>query len=506
MAKSRKSIKLPQLFLISIALGAVLMLVFQLASTDTTSPNAVPKISDPRFVEAASESSIESLQALLDDGIDVNSAYGDGTRALHWAVHWDDQAMAQLLIGAGADVNARNELGVAPLWLAAENGSASMTQQLLDADANANLSLPSGETILMMASRTGNPAVINLLLQHSASVNATENSQHQTALMWAVVQQHPEAVEALVVKGADINLRTDTWIEVAQPAGARPAIRDAVYEIVQGGYTAFLFAAQQGNVEIASLLLSAGADVNEKAPDGTSALLIAAHSGNSELAQFLLEEGADPNLMEAGYSALHITIPHKDLALVESLLAHGANVNEVVISPTPARRSSRDFAIREQIVGTTPFWIAAQYRQTEILQALVAAGADLSFTTDSQDTSLMLAIDGRTAFFQEETRGITDSGAAERDALKLVEYSLSIGVDVNAANGNGDTGLHKASSRGYNNIVKYLVANGADIHTANKRGMTALDYAMRLRVRGIGRSASSNASTEKLLRDLGATD
>lgn len=505
MAARRQTIKSPQLFLLAAAVGAIVMLIFQLATTETTATD-IPGPSDPRLVEAASESDIDMLQTLLEQGIDVDSAYGDGARALHWAVHWDDSAMASRLIEAGADINVVNDLGVTPLWLAAENGSEAMTRRLLDAGAETNVVLPSGETQLMMAARSGNPSVVYLLLDHGANVNAVEHSQHQTALMWAVAQQNPAAVAALLERGADINARSSTWLEIAQPAGARPAQRDALYEIVQGGYTAFLFAAQQGNVEVANLLLQAGVDVNDKAPNGTTALVVAAHSGNSELAQFLLDWGADPNRKDAGYSALHVAIPHQDLALVDALIAHGANVNEVVISPTPARRASRDYAIREQLVGTTPFWIAAQYRQTEILKSLIAAGADTGFTTDNLDTALMLAVDGRPSFFVEASRGIVDPADGERKALELIEYTLALGVNINAQNRSGDTGLHRAASRGYDRIVQYLVANGADIETVNNRGLTPLDMAKRLRGRGIGQSATSNVSTEDLLRSLGATD
>lgn len=256
---------------------------------------------------------------------------------------------------------------------------------------------------------------------------------------------------------------------------------------------------------MADLLLQAGADVDERAPNGTTALVVAVLSGNGDLAQFLLERGANPNQMDAGYSALHVAIPHQDLALVDALIENGADVNEVVISPSPARRASRDFAIREQLVGTTPFWIATQYRQAAILKSLIAAGADSSFTTDNLDTALMLAIDGRPAFYEEEKRGIADPQEGQRKALELIAYTLELGIDINARNRNGDTGLHKAASRGYNMIVQYLADNGADLDVVNNRGMTPLDYAMRLRRRAIGQGATSNTTTEEILRNLGAT-
>ena len=58
--------------------------------------------------------------------------------ALHWAAHWDDVAVAEMLLRAGARVGARNEYGVTPLALAASNGSAAMVKLLLEHGADPN--------------------------------------------------------------------------------------------------------------------------------------------------------------------------------------------------------------------------------------------------------------------------------------------------------------------------------------------------------------------------------
>lgn len=505
MAKRRKSRRLnaPQIFLLAALVGAVAALLFQLVS-DYAPANPVG-IDDSRLVEAAAEGNSEAVAALLVVGVSPDSRAGDGSIALHWAAHLNDLSIASALVSAGADVNLTNDLGASALWLAAENGSLEFAELLLQADADPDLPLPSGETALMMAARSGNAELVRLLAVRGANVNAMELSQQQTALMWAAAEKHADVVKVLLEYEADWQARTTTWNEVVQPAGAIPAIRDAIYEVVQGGFTALLFAAQQGDIEVARLLLAAGADVNDRAADGTSALVLATHSGNGDFACFLLEQGADPNLMGAGYSALHIAIPHQDLDLVNALIAHGADVNAAVLSPSPSRRDSRDHAIREQLVGMTPFWIAAHYRQQEILQALIATGADTGFMTATEDTAMMLAIDGRDAFFDERTRGIVDPGAEEQRTLDLIAYTLELGIDINARNRNGDTALHKAAGRGYDRIVSYLVSQGAELEAVNNRGITPLANAMRLRGRGVGQSAASNESTENLLRSLGAS-
>ena len=109
---------------------------------------------DLRLVDAARGQDASAVRTLIDQQTPVDVAQPDGATALHWAAHWDNLQIADLLIRAGADVNVRNELGVAPLSLACINGSAEMVERLLDRDADANHALPTGVTSLMTCART----------------------------------------------------------------------------------------------------------------------------------------------------------------------------------------------------------------------------------------------------------------------------------------------------------------------------------------------------------------
>ena len=123
-------------------------------------PTAISHVSaagsDLRAVDAMAARNTALVRALLDEGVDVNSARGDGATALHWAAHWDDADAAELLLGAGANVNAADDHGVTPLARACENASAAMVDLLLGAGANPNAAQVNGLTPLMTAARTGN--------------------------------------------------------------------------------------------------------------------------------------------------------------------------------------------------------------------------------------------------------------------------------------------------------------------------------------------------------------
>ncbi len=212
---------------------------------------------DMRLLDAASAADAARVGVLLAQGVDANVPQADGATALHWAAHFDDTSMATALIRSGAAVDPSNDFGVTPLWLACLNGSAHMVETLLTAGANANHSLPSGETVLMTAARSGSAEAVGLLAARGANLDAQEQSRGQTALMWAVAQQHPDVVATLVDLGADVHARSDPLPRRihTRTAGFNPA---GVIDIVQGGYTPMLFAARQGTRHLMAALFQYG--------------------------------------------------------------------------------------------------------------------------------------------------------------------------------------------------------------------------------------------------------
>jgi ankyrin len=422
---------------------------------------------DRPLVDAARNADRDAVRALLQKKVDVNAAEPDGTTALHWASYRDDVESADLLIRAGANANAANDLGATPLWTACLNGSAAMVRRLLQAGANPNLALLSGETPVMIASRSGNPDVVEQLLARGANVNARA-ARGQTALMWAVAQKHADVVNVLLAHGADVHARTEAWTQMmAVPPHGLPEYNRM---IPHGSDTAVMFAARVGDLTSAKLLVAAGANVNDQDAWGVSATVLAAHSGYGELVEFLLEKGADPNSAAAGFTALHEAIMRRDEKTVSALLAHGADPNARLRTWTPTRRSSKDFNFPPELVGATPFWLAARFSQPGVMRLLVKHGADPLFVHHVEyyageraerrtevTTALMAAagMGGGTAWVQPDR--------SEREALTLeaVKLAAELGVDVNAANADGRTALDAAKALRYETVVKFLVEKGA---------------------------------------------
>ena len=473
--------------------------------------------SDLRLIDAVKLQDAQAVGRLLDASVDVNATQADGATALHWAAYLDHLEMARLLVDAGADAGAANAHGVVPLSLACTNANPAMVDLLLAAGADAKAAVGTGETVLMNCARTGSAEAVTALLAHGADVNAAESEEDQTALMWAVAQRHPAVVEVLLDSGADVHRRSGVrrfvisrrlqsnlrYGELGRRYGTDAEETDL------GGYTALLFAARQGGVDSARLLLAAGANVNDTGPDGRSALLVAAHSGHRALVEFLLAEGANPNASAAGYTALHAAVLQDDRGMLDALLAAGARPDAQVTGATRVTRNGQVLMIGDHLLGATPFALAAKFAEADIMRTLLAAGADGVLPLRNGWTPLMLASGASWRYGVWDRRERTlhrdfafqAEHADEEGTLDAVRVALDAGGDVNAVDETGSTALHYVADKGFPRVVELLVEHGAGLSVANYRGQTPLAVVMR----GRGNIEAAPA-TEALLRALGAEE
>ena len=103
-----------------------------------------------------------------------------------------------------------------------------------------------------------------------SQVSATSQPQIRTdALHDAAVLGDIETLKAAVTAGADVNTRDSR------------------------GWTALMYAADNGYVLLVSQLLEAQADMDMRGPDGATALFMAADDGRTEIIELLMKAGAD---------------------------------------------------------------------------------------------------------------------------------------------------------------------------------------------------------------------
>ena len=468
---------------------------------------------DLRLIQAVKDHDDAAARALLEHHAAVNAQQGDGSTALHWAAYNDDFAIADALIRAGAQVDAANDLGSTPLHLACNNRSAAMVDRLLAAKANSNAKLLDGETVLMTCSRAGSAAAVKALLVHGADPKAKEPAHDQTALMWAAAEKHSEVTALLIEFGADVRARSRSYSQTVVGESTQRAGREELnYDVTRGGSTPLLFAARSGDAGSAKLLLASGADPNDALPDGTSALVLAAHSGHREVALTLLDKGANPNDLGIGYTALHAAILRGDLELVKALLAHGADPNLRMTKATPVRRNSTDYFLLAPLIGVTPYLLAAKFLEPEMMQALLAGGADPKLTMPDGATALMLAA-GVDSPVNADRRGINviDFGKVEPESkvLPAVQAAWNANADVTGSDKAGNTALHAAVTHRYPAVVQFLLDHGAAVNAKNKAGRTPLDLlstAARATERPVAVTAAGASNTASQPADQSASE
>ncbi|NYZ74089.1 ankyrin repeat domain-containing protein [Candidatus Micrarchaeota archaeon] len=217
--------------------------------------------------------------------------------------------------------------------------------------------------------------------------------------------EYIETINLLIAKGADVNAKDD------------------------GGTTALMCAAQNGDAVVARLLIAKGADVNARNMYGMTPLMWAAYeSHNKETVELLIAKGADVNatdyrgdtaLMDAAYFRY-------DTGIAEILIANGADVNA------------------KDDDGTTVLMNAIwNWRSTDIAEILITKGADVNAKDNYGRTALMCA------------------AGDFREHVEKVKLLIAKGADVNAKDDGGTTALMNASGDSHTKTAEILRKHGA---------------------------------------------
>jgi ankyrin repeat protein len=166
----------------------------------------------------------------------------------------------------------------------------------------------------------------------------------------------------------------------------------------------------------------------------------------------------------------------RDERMVAALLKHHADANAPLKTWTPTRRSSKDYNFAPELVGATPFWLAARFDEPGVMRLLARHGADPLFVHRGE--KMVESKNGDRSGYQPKPEVTTalmaalgmgggaawvDIARSEREALALeaVKVAVELGVDVNAANVDGRTALDAAKGLKYNSVVTFLIDKGA---------------------------------------------
>ena len=201
--------------------------------------------------------------------------------------------------------------GCTPLMRAAESGNLVQVRELLDKGADVNHPAPNwGHTALMLAAGKDQVEVVKILLKAGANPNAVAFG-HGGVPGWAWMfamdrcnKHWLEMTEAMLAAGVELNPKTiypsplgyaidehDTvMIEALLKKGAEVNLSDS-----ETGDTLLMSAAKYSTPEVVQILVKAGANVNAKNKRGQTALMLADTMDNlwrREIVALLIEHGA----------------------------------------------------------------------------------------------------------------------------------------------------------------------------------------------------------------------
>lgn len=411
---------------------------------------------DAALFKAAKSGSVEGARAAIQAGADVD-AKKDGCS--NYDEYYDDYD---------------SDCGKTPLFLAISGGNARLVEMLLETGASVTAEYGGWSPLHNAATNSGNAEIVKVLINAGANVNAKTDEDHcygeycgWTPLMCAASSnENIEILKVLINAGADINAAS------------------------KRGWTPLTLAAKNNkNIEVVKVLINAGADVNSRNKDSWTPLMWAARDNeNVEITRALINAGADVNASsDFGWTPLILAArSNENLEVAKALLEAGATAapaiggNETVVVKLTSAISSRDL---------------------ERFKVLIAAGADVNAraiecnTYSNRDECLEYSRYSRDysyhyRFYDGDYNGNGQTllhFAASKGSAEVVKMLLEAGADVNAKEREyrcnddncGRTPLHVAASKGNAEIVKMLLEAGADKTIRDAEDKTAADYVKR---------------------------
>ena len=419
---------------------------------------------------------LEVARLLLEHGADTNAQGVCEWIPLHCASLGGYLDVAQLLLKYGANANLQNKKGWTPLHLASKHGRVEVARLLLERDIDASALNESKSTPLHLASKGGHVELARLLLlQHGVDPNAQDVNKW-TPLHWASRGGHVEVARVLLQYRADAKAEdADRWtplhllsgdgeVEVARlflgrsmntgigdmnkllllllyrhfrswgdvripPEHSGDAIVQDVLKWTRVRYS------NNGNVELARMLLENGADASAQDKNNSTPLHWASGCGLVELARVLLEYRADPRAQDKDNSTpLHRVSESGQVTFVRILLQDIYGVEKAL----------------RRILSSV-----GEYKK--LAELLLTQNADVGAQDNYGFSPLHLASGGagylgygRVSQLLQDSRRFNLSS----ELVGLVRVLLVHGADARARDNVNSTPLHWASGSGYVEVAR----------------------------------------------------
>ena len=209
-----------------------------------------------------------------------------------------------MLLENGAQVNERNAGGVTPIFLATKGKTDNIANEVSDHEAQ------------------DYAKCVNLLLEHGAQINVADQ-ENRSCLQWACLVANVNFVQLFIKYNANVHERDNEGFSSLHAACEHYNIVDCT-----GHTPEHLICLNDQAAQCVQLLLTNGANVNEKSHKDWTPLHSACNSGKAECVQVLIANGANVNAKSHDYTSLHAACDKGHLECAQLLIAHGAQIND----------------------------------------------------------------------------------------------------------------------------------------------------------------------------------
>ncbi len=367
-------------------------------------PNLANTHGDTAMVFARNRNAQSMMAILKRHGGKDGFAYGSLSldEGLIKAIRLGDLHQVRFLLPSGANVNYVDRNGVTPLMAAAYENELDVLVLLVDGGAVVNFvttglrqfalsrshaplseralieAASRGDTALNVAVRKGNLLAAQFLLQQGARVDLA-NRHGEPPLLIAATAGNAELVKLLLANKAKPNT-----LEQDSRANRMALVKQAV-----GKNSVLIAATQKGHLDVAQLLVDAGAEINYRGFMGKTALFVAVERNRRSLVSYLVQQKADPNIPSlAGISPLMEASKMGNRRIVAGLL--GAQANPNIIEQPDLGYSAET----TDITGMTALMFAARSGHDDVIALLLDAGAERNIHNSDGKRAVDEAIDG----------------------------------------------------------------------------------------------------------------
>jgi ankyrin repeat protein len=428
------------------------------------------------LLTAAAAVEIPIAKQLLDEDPSlVHSVDRDGNTPLHWACvsrytrePCDREGLIQLLVAAGAQVTATNRYGETPLDRALLDGCVAAFDPLFDADAEPTVPVlvahedyeyldwrlsEEPEQIKWTSTRTCE-SLLHIAVRYCCGEKMIRYLMDHGAA--GVLESRCKAfgrtplLSALAIKAFD---EAEALLLVG--ADAKAVAHNGVI-----GRSAMEYAVKRDRVRIAEMLVERAASLASVVTPGRS-LLCMAESG--EMAELLMDSGLDPlERGKNGATPFDIAVEEGELEIVDAYLNRGVEPSFFALVVLGRTEQVREWIEREA---------AIVFAQNRYCDSSRLDGSNAQSPTDLRDPQKWIE------WPLGSSQGTALHYAAKGGLPPMVRLLLDRGAEVNAVSVSGWTPLHDAvyytiwnDLRQGEEIIRMLCAAGADIDVESTAG------------------------------------